>query len=290
MLKMGIALLALFSSALYAQDIVYMNDGSIVKGNITEIDDNGDLIIQLDDGEEFTLKEYNIQRIVHEKQVSQKKASKEDRIAAYKKKLRVDEASGSRSGYSSFSSNESVSTTSIKTPTSSSSGNAQSGVDHNLSIGTMIKSYKNSNENGVLYSGIGIAYQRNFSKKYALYSSLNIGKLDAIIRNGNYYDPSNNYVDEYLRYIQVAGLVTISTYKKSTLFGGLGVFTENLTGSASDGSGSYDDNYSGVSLHMGFTYSWETFSMRLRTSFDFSNDYENDAIGNSRNLQLSWNL
>ena len=62
MLKQGLLILFLFSATAYSQDVIYMKNGSIIKGNITEIGSDGDVDIELDDGEIFTLKEYNIKK------------------------------------------------------------------------------------------------------------------------------------------------------------------------------------------------------------------------------------
>lgn len=286
MLKQGFfLLLAVLSCNAVSQDVIYMNDGSVIKGNITEIANDGDVDIELSDGEVFTLKEYNIKKITYEKQVSKKKVSKEDRIAAYKNKLKVDEPLRSGSGYSSFSSSSNDQPNSL---TLSSTGNKQ--VQHNVSIGSFAKTYLNSDQNGASYQGIGFAHQYNFNKRYSIHSSLNFGKLANIIRDGKSYEPSNFYVDEHIRYIQVAGLISTNNYQGWQFFTGLGLFNENLTGSASDSSGSYDDTYNGFSLHLGLAYSWKTFVLRYRMSYDKSSDYADDALGGSGNLHLSWNL
>jgi len=285
MLKHGFfLLLTLLSCNAFSQDVIYMNDGSIIKGNITEISNDGDVDIELSDGEVFTLKEYNIKKITYEKQVSKKKVSKEDRIAAYKNKLKVDDVKGSRSGYSSFSTSSSI--PEVETIDSRSSNRSFDQKKHNLSVGTMLKTYMISGSTGDMYSGFGIAYQYNINKNYSFYSSYNFGKQ---VDEEN-FDPSYSLMDQHIKLIQMAFMVSTNNYNGSQLFGGLGVFNEELTASTFDGFNRYSDTYRGLSLHMGFAFSWDTFVLRLRTAFDFSSDYASDVSGTSRNLQLSWNI
>jgi hypothetical protein len=288
MLKQGLFLLALLSSSAFSQDVIYMNDGSVIKGNITEISNDGDVDIEISDGDVFTLKEYNIKKITYEKQISTKKVSKEDRIAAYKNKLRVEDISGSSSGYSSFSSASNIPVVESIEPRSAERN--PSHVKHNISVGDMVRTYLNSNQNGYTYTGIGVAYQYNFNKNYALYTAYNIGKLKYDVRNGRNVEPSTWYVDEHIKYIQLAGLVSTNNYKGWQLFTGFGLFSENLTGGASGSSETYDDTYNGYSVHLGAAYSWETFVLRYRMTFDKGDDYPSGALGGSGNLHLSWNI
>jgi len=287
MLKHGFfLLLTLLSCNAFSQDVIYMNDGSIIKGNITEISNDGDVDIELSDGEVFTLKEYNIKKITYEKQVSKKKVSKEDRIAAYKNKLKVDESLRSGSGYSSFSSSSNDQPNSL---TLSSTGNKQ--AQHNVSIGSFAKTYLDSNSDGLSYAGLGIAYQYNLDKNKALYASYGFGSLKAIIIDGKSYE-NDEYMgaDEDMTQVQIAGLLSTNNYKGWQFFTGLGYFSENRTGSSRDFTSSYDVSYSGLNLHFGLAYSWETFVLRYRMTFENSSDYPDDATAATGNLHLSWNL
>ena len=156
---------------------------------------------------------------------------------------------------------------------------------HNISFGSFAKTYLDSEDDGLSYSGISAAYQYNFDKNKALYLSYGYGKLKYVIVNGEYRDDDSLMgINEDMTQIQVAGLLSSNNYKGWQFFTGLGYFKETLA------SASYEADFSGFNLHLGLGYSWETFVLKYRLSLDNSSDYPDSTNSATGNFYLSWNL
>ncbi len=260
-------------SAQALEDVIYKKDGSVLRGSLIEQDfENGRYKIQVQGGSIF--------------------AVSKDEISKISKEAPLNNTVNNDSGVNiniennptiTQSPSQSIQQTSTL-PTYDYSGDQAIEKRHSIRIGHMRKDITDSNDDGISFSGVNIAYQYNFDENIAFYTEYNTGDFDAVIRDGEHYESyASGYDGRSFNSIETSAILSSNNYQGWQFYAGLGVFHENY-----DLNGSSDD-ISGAVFTLGLGYSWKVVQLHMRVSGHSSDDYPDDMSSSNTALQLAFN-
>jgi hypothetical protein len=262
------SLLGLTSSVIAQnlEDVIYKKDGSVLRGVLVEQDfENGRYKIQLQGGSLFSIEKSDIQKITKEASVNANQKGIINHAAA----ISQDTSTEKSPSYSPINSP-------VKNKV----------FDSVFYIGSMAKSWMidDGGTFGATYTGLNLAYQRNFSKHLAVYTALNTGSLSSITEYDVEYEVPSGYPDVKFRSYELNGLLSTNHYEGWQFYTGLGIFKERYS--------VYSDNssYAGTNFILGLGYSWESLQMQLRVAINNSSDYDDDEVNSLANFQLGFNF
>jgi hypothetical protein len=241
------SLLGLASSVIAQnlEDVIYKKDGSVLRGVLVEQDfENGRYKIQLQGGSLFSVDKADIDKISKEAPLNG--TSNNDGI-----NINID---------NNATINQNPPTYLVE----------KRRFDHVFYIGSMAKSWITDDDYygdyGETYTGLNLAYQRNFSKHFAVYTAINTGRISSITDNGTEYEVPSDYPDVSFRSFELDALLSTNHYEGWQFYTGLGVFKERYSVYGSNAS------FSGSNVILGLGYSWESLQVQLRVAINNSSD------------------
>jgi hypothetical protein len=264
-------------SAQALEDVIYKKDGSILRGQLIEQDfENGRYKIQLQGGSIFAVSKDDINKITKEAPLNS--TVKDDTGV----NINIE-----NNPVITQSPTQSIQQTSTL-QTYAYTGDQAVEKRHSIRVGHMGKDISNSDDYGVSFSGINIAYQYNLDEHVAFYSEYNKGDFDAIISNGEYVEASRNpFGILSFSGVEVSAMLSTNNYQGWQFYAGLGAFKESYTFQ------DYNDEAVGTVITLGMGYSWKTVQLHMRVSEHSSSDYDYGTHENlsSANfaLQLAFN-
>jgi hypothetical protein len=264
-------------SAQALEDVIYKKDGSILRGQLIEQDfENGRYKIQLQGGSIFAVSKDDINKI-----------SKEAPLNTTVK--------GDKGVNINIENNPVITQSPKQSIQQSSTLQAYAYTDdqavekrHSIRIGHMGKDISNSDDYGVSFSGINIAYQYSLDEHVAFYTEYNKGDFDSIITNGEYVEANrNSFGISSFSGVEVSAMLSTNNYQGWQFYAGLGAFKESYTFQ------DHNDEAVGTVITLGMGYSWKTVQLHMRVSEHSSSDYDYGVDENlsSANfaLQLAFN-
>ncbi len=263
-------------SAQALEDVIYKKDGTVLRGSLIEQDfENGRYKIQLQGGSIFAVSKDDISKISKEAPLNST-ASNDNGV-----NINIE-----NNPTITQSPTQSIQQTSTL-PTYGYTGDQVVEKRHSVRIGHMSKGITNSDDNGISFSGVNIAYQFNFDENIAFYTEYNNGDFDAVIRDGELYENYGSYYDGWsFNGIEASAILSSNNYQGWQFYAGLGVFQENykLNGSS--------ENVTGAAFTLGMGYSWKIVQLHIRVSGHGSDDYDvfgDDMSSSNAALQLAFN-
>jgi hypothetical protein len=279
-------ILALTSSIGFAanlQDVIYKKDGSVLRGNLIEQDfTNSTYKIQLMGGSVFNITKDEIEKITKEAPFNSNVQNQSGININVENNPSINQAPVVNQ--EPVISQTSFANTHIEPPKKESR--------HSIRIGSMSKDITDSDDNGLGFTGINIAYQYNLDKHLAIYTEYNNGDLNSDIIDGDDYHIDSYHKDNYrFRGTEVSAMLSTNNFQGWQFYAGLGAFHEKYTYFEET------ETVSGVVLTLGMGYSWQNLQVNLRFSGHESDDYENtgnyradDVSATNVAFQLGFNL
>ncbi len=265
-MRLAIITLVFISQTSFAQslqDVIYKKDGSILRGNLIEQDfTNGTYKIQLIGGSVFNITKEEIDKITKEKPFNNTAQTGSGININVENNPNINQAPA-------VTQNPVIKQTSfsniyIEPPKKESR--------HSIRIGSMSKKITDSDDNGIGFSGLNIAYQYNLNEHVAIYTEYNNADLNSEIIDGDDYYISSHEKDNHSFYgSEVSAMLSTNNFQGWQFYAGLGAFSEKFT--------RFDESetISGAVFTLGLGYSWQTLQLNLRFSGHGSDDYKNTA-------------
>ena len=269
---LALAFTASWATAQALEDVIYKKDGSVLRGTLIEQDfENGRYKIQLKGGSVFAISKDEITKIGKEAPLN----STADNSGAIN--INID---------NSPTITQAPTQTLQQSPTLQTYGYTgdQEEKRHSIRIGRMSKDYTDSDDNGVSFSGVNIAYQYNFDENIAFYAEHNNADFDSVVIEGEYYEDYGNQLDDLsMRGTEASVMFSTNNYQGWQFYAGAGLFNEkyNFQGES--------DTASGTVFTLGMGYSWSELQVQLRVSGHDSSDYDDDYSSSNFALQLGYN-
>jgi hypothetical protein len=274
-----IVTLSVMTSLAFAQnleDVIYKKDGSVLRGTLVEQDfENGRYKIQLQGGSLFSVEKADIEKISKEAPLNG--TANNNGI-----NINIDNSP-------TINQNPVVEQDAAVSPAfNQRTASQKASFDHVVYIGSMAKSWIIEDDffgdSGETYTGLNLAYQRNFNKHIALYSALNTGSISTYTRYGTEYEVSANDPDVKFLSYELDALLSTNNYEGWQLYTGLGLFSERFS------VGSNSNSFSGTNFIFGLGYSWESLQVQLRVAINNSSDYADNEINSLGNFQMGFNF
>jgi hypothetical protein len=258
------------------EDVIYKKDGSVLRGTLVEQDfENGRYKIQLQGGSLFSVEKADIEKISKEAPLNN--TTNNNGI-----NINIDNSP-------SINQNPVVEQDATVSPVfNQRTASPKASFDHVFYIGSMAKSWIVEDDfygdAGQTYTGLNLAYQRNFTKHIALYTALNTGRISTVTQYGTEYDVPANYPNVKFMSYELDALLSTNNYEGWQLYTGLGLFRESYS------LNSNSNSFSGTNFILGFGYSWESLQLQLRVAINNSSDYSDDEIHSLGNFQVGFNF
>jgi len=260
-------------SAQALEDVIYKKDGSVLRGTLIEQDfESGRYKIQLQGGSIFAVSKDEISKISKEAPLNNTTINDSGVNINIENNPTITQ-----------SPTQSIQQT-ASLPTYSYSGDQAVEKRHSVRIGHMSKDITNSDDNGVSFSGVNIAYQYNLDENFAFYTEYNTGDFDAVVRDGDYYEGYDSGYDDWsFNSIEASAIISSNNYQGWQFYAGLGLFQENYEFNG------FSDDVSGAVFTLGLGYSWQVVQLHLRVSGHSSDDYGDDMSSSNTALQVAYN-
>ncbi|MEH6345867.1 MAG: hypothetical protein V7785_12330 [Bermanella sp.] len=265
-MRLAIITLAFISQISFAQtlqDVIYKKDGSVLRGNLIEQDfTNGTYKIQLMGGSVFSITKEEIDKITKEKPFNNTVQTGSGININVENNPSINQAPVVTQ--EPVIKQTSFSNTYIEPPKKESR--------HSIRIGSMSKDITDSDDNGIGFTGINIAYQYNFDEHFSIYTEYNNADLNSEIIDGDNYYISSYQKDNYSFYgSEVSAMLSTNNFQGWQFYAGLGAFSEKFTRFGES------ETISGAVVTLGMGYSWQTLQLNLRVSGHGSDDYKSTA-------------
>ncbi len=258
-----------WATAQTLEDVIYKKDGSILRGSLIEQDfETGRYKIQLKGGSVFAVSKEDINKISKEAPLN---------------------STASNSGAVNINIENNPTITQTPSIEQNSLVQAYSYTDtrqeekrHSIRIGSMSKDITDSDDDGIAYKGLNIAYQYNLDEYIAFYAEYNKADLDSEIIDGENYEISSYSKDNMsFRGIEASAMLSTNNYQGWQFYAGLGIFNEKFkTFGASDTA-------IGTVITLGMGYDWEPVQLQFRISAHKSSDYSDEVFNTNIDLTSS---
>lgn len=269
------------SMALASEDVIYKNDGSILRGALIEQDfANGHYKIQLLGGSVFSVNKNDIQKISKEPSLSSKVQQTNDSGIS----VNIENSPN-------INQEPVITQTAHLESSVTDTGSANKGdlkprkkqYQQSLRVARIIKDIKDNHDNGYSFKGFSLAYQYNINKYAAAYWEHSRGTLESVIVNDREVGvEEHGYTGTEERYYssQLTTQVSTNNYQGFKLYAGIGLFSEVYTGIQELAS------VSGRVSTLGIGFNNNQVLVHFRISKYSSDHYPNQFSSLSTSLQV----
>ncbi len=300
LLKLMATLAISLSALAQAEDVIYKNDGSILRGTLIEQDfKNGQYKIQLSGGSVFVIKKDDIQKIAKEDAYAPQVSTEQEleKIATESRdRLNINNA---------------------ETPVTAQNLNTQSitppivkPINSTFYIGTLSHAVSvkydayvatgynygygydyelQEVERTAYYNGMKLGFQHSHSKHIASHYAVNMGSISRIetVSKDDYIleklSGSELIKEDYLG-LSASIIASTNLQKGWQFFTGLGLIHDEYSNDFADYT------FTSIGLELGMGYNWQKVHLGLQYQGVLAGDYDSEITVSNLNLQLGINI
>ena len=280
---LGLLLASQAVMAANLEDVIYKTDGSVLRGTLVEQDfTNGTYKIQLSGGSVFNITKDQIKKITKEAPFNSTSHNSADISINVENNPSIHQAPVIE---------QKPVITQQAAIYSNPSEKLTNKIEDVFYVGwlghTVTLPYEGYSESfqsleaEAKFKGIKLAYQKNYSKHFAMHYAIESARLhtvEIIDKSKSHDEQTVGQIDfESTRYVGLYASLLASTNHQQgwQFFSGVGLFNHRYESNNSDDI--YNSTYSGARLELGMGYSWQTLQAMLHAGVNLADDYPDEV-------------